>query len=55
MRERHFGYGTEWLDNLQIVSTVIDYDKIVTTGISYKQLVSYMDSQESSEANILSN
>ena len=55
MRERYSGYGTEWLETLEIVNTKIDYDKIVTTGISYKQLVSYMDTQESSEANMLSN
>ena len=43
MRERHWGYGTEWIENQEVCNTAIDYDKIVTTGISYKQLVSYMD------------
>jgi len=56
MLVRDPGYGTEWIDNFPLcASRGLNYDTLLTTGLSYKQLVSYMDVQESTKANVLKN
>jgi len=50
------GYGTEWIDNFELCkSDGIDYKTMGTTGMSYRQIVSYMDTEQSTKANVLSN
>jgi len=50
------GFGTEWIDNFELCgSDEIDYDTLGITGLSNRQIVSYMDSEQSSKANVLSN
>ena len=55
MTKRASGYGTDWVENLAVCSSTIDYSKVLMTGITADYLISYMDSQTSSAKTVLKN